>query len=75
MPKKKTKVLCTIPLPMPMDDFVDVTKTLNDAFTKQGRKTFIRNGTMCYEIFEFVEESNGGDEDDDAKAVIPTGPA
>jgi len=53
MAKRKTKVLCTIPLPMAMEDFVETTRALSDAFSKQGRKTFIRNGPGCYEIFEF----------------------
>jgi hypothetical protein len=63
MPKKKTKILCTIPVPMPMNDFVDAARALSEAFKAQGRTTYIRNGTGCYEIFEMVEDDNGAEEE------------
>ena len=63
MPRKRTKVLCTIPLPMTMQQFVDVSKAIASAFEAQGRKTYIRNGKDCYEVFEIVENGTVTQED------------
>lgn len=53
MPKKKTEVLCTIPLPMPMDRAVEVLKGLDKAFSGQ---TYLRNGNACWEVIRYVDE-------------------
>ncbi len=63
MPRKKaqkTQVLCAIPVPMPMNQFVEVVSALARALGDKG-DTFIRNGEGCYEIFRFVDEDNGDD--------------
>jgi hypothetical protein len=39
---------------MTMNAFVDVSKAIASAFEAQGRKTYIRNGKDCYEVFEIV---------------------
>ena len=63
MPKKKTQVLCTIPLPMPLDQFCDIAQNLVKAFEGKG-KTYIRNGEGCYEIFRYVDDKVVEEEDE-----------
>lgn len=55
MPKKRTQVLCTIPLPMPLEQFVEITQNLVKAFENKG-KTYFRNGAGCCEIFRYVDD-------------------
>jgi hypothetical protein len=54
MPKKKVEVLCTIPLPMPMERAVEVLRGLETAFAG---KTYLRNGPGCWEVFRYVEDN------------------
>lgn len=70
MPRKKTKILCTIPVPMPMADFVDTATALSAAFNAKGRTPLVRNGMSCFEIFEFVEDEDDDEPEEERKPIV-----